>query len=97
MFQGNNIGRNETVQNGEARTKHPLSTYADDDKRLLVTTVVKEQSRDTGFLLRLKQRWDKQFPEKNYISKQNLGDNATGFKKELEINVGSEEAQTEIE
>ena len=61
------------LPNGEARTKHPLSTYTDDDKRLLVTTVVKEQSRDTGFLLRLKQRWDKQFPEKKLHIKAKSG------------------------
>ena len=48
-------------------------------------------------MLRLKQRWDKQYPEKNHISKQNLRDNSARFKKELEMNVGSEKAQIEIE
>ena len=44
--------------------------------------------------------WDEKF-EKNYISKQNLRDNAARSKirdrDELEMNVCSEEAQIEIE
>ena len=60
-------------------------------------TADKEQSKGTGFMLRLKLRWDKQYPEKNHISKQNLRDNGARFKKELLMNVGSEQAQIEIE
>ena len=48
-------------------------------------------------MLRLKRRWDEQYPEKNRVSKQNLRDNAARFKKELEMNVRSEKAQIEIE
>ena len=48
-------------------------------------------------MLRLKLRWDEQYPEKNRVSKQNLRDNAARFKKELEMNVGSEKAQIESE
>ena len=55
-----------------------------------------EHSKGIGFVLRLKQRWDEQYPEKNHVSKQNLRDNAARFKKELKMNVGSEEAQIEI-
>ena len=43
-------------QNGEAQTKHPLSTYTDDEKRWLVTTADEERSKGTGFMLRLKRR-----------------------------------------
>ena len=46
-------------------------------------------------MLRQKRRWDKQYPVKNRVSKQNLRDNAARFKKELEMNVGSEKAQVE--
>ena len=38
-----------------------------------------------------------QCPEKNHASKQNLRDNAARLKKKLEMNVGSEKEQTEIE
>ena len=48
-------------------------------------------------MLRLKQRWDKKYPEKNRVSKQNLRDNAARFKKELEMYVGSEKSQIEME
>ena len=37
-------------------------------------------------MLRLNRKWGKQYPEKNRVSKQNLGDN-----------VGSEKAQIEVE
>ena len=60
-------------------------------------TTADKWSKSTGFTLRLKLRWDKQYPEKNCVSKQNLKDNAARFKKELEMNVGSEKAQIEIE
>ena len=53
--------------------------------------------RTYGFMLRLKRRWDKQYPEKNRVSKQNLRDNAARFKKELEMCVGSQKSQIEME
>ena len=92
--QGNNVAKKEDIPNGEAQTKHPLSRYK---RRWLMTPPDEEQSIGTGIMLRLKRRWDKQYPQKNHISKQNLRDNAARFKKELEMNVGSEEAQIEIE
>ena len=96
-LQGNNIARNEAIPNGEAQTKHPLSTYTDDGKRWLVTTADEERSKGAGFMLRLKRRWDEQYPEKNCVSKQNLRDNAARLKKELEMNVRSEKTQIEKE
>ena len=96
-LQGNNIARNEAIPNGEAQTKHPLSTYKDNEKRWLMTTADEEQSKGTGFMLKLKWRWDEQYPEKNCVSKQNLRDNAARLKKELEMNVRSEKTQIEKE
>ena len=96
-LQGNNIARNEAIPNGEAQTKHPLSNHTDDEKRWLVTTADEERSKGTGFMLRLKRKWDEQYPEKNRVSKQKLKDNAARFKKELEMNFGNEKAQIEIE
>ena len=96
-LQGNNVARNEAIPNAETQTKHSLSTYADDEKSWLETTADEERSKSTGFMLRLKLRWDEQYPEKNRVSKQNLRDNAARFKKELEMNVGSEKAQIESE
>ena len=45
-----------------------------------MTTVYEEWSKGTGFMLRLKRRWDEQYPKKNHISKQNLRDNPARFK-----------------
>ena len=56
-------------------------------RRRLVTTADKERSKDIGFILRLKRRWDEQYPEKNRVLKQNFGDNAARLNKELKINV----------
>ena len=36
-------------------------------------------------MMSLKRRWDQKYPEENHVSKQNLRDNAVGFKKELAI------------
>ena len=96
-LQGNNIARNEAIANGEAQTKHPLSTYTGDEKRWLVTTADEERSKGNGFILRFKRMWDEQYPEKNRVSKQNLGDNAARFQKELQMNVESDKTQIEIE
>ena len=92
-----NIARNKAIPNSAVQIKYQLSTYTDGGKRWLVTTVDEEWSKGAGFMLRLKRRWDEQFHEKIRASKQNLRDNAARFKKELDMNFGSERAQTEIE
>ena len=46
-----------------------------------MTAADEERIKDIGFMLRLKRRWDEQYPEKNCVSKQNLRDNAERFKK----------------
>ena len=83
----NNISRNESIPNGETQTKRLLSTYTNDEKKWLVTTADEERSKGTGFMLRLKRRGDKQYPEKNHAPNQNLRDNVARLKKELEMNV----------
>ena len=97
VLQGNNVAINQAVPNGEARTRHHLSTYTDDEKRWLAITADEERSKGTGFMIRLKRRWDEQYPEKNHISKQNLRDNAARFKKELLMNDNRDDQQMEID
>ena len=46
-LQGKNIARIKTIPNGEAQTKHPLSTSTDDEKMWLVTTADEERSKGT--------------------------------------------------
>ena len=46
-----------------------------------MTAADEERSKDIRFMLRLKRRWDEQYPEKNRVSKQSLRDNAERFKK----------------
>ena len=71
-LQGDNVARIEAVPNGEAQPRHHMSTYEDDEKRWLVIAADEERSRGTGFMLRLKRRWDEQYPDKRHISKQTL-------------------------
>ena len=54
-LQENDVARNEAISNREAQTKHPSSTYTDDEKWWLLTTADEERSKGTGFVLRLKQ------------------------------------------
>ena len=48
-------------------------------------------------MLKLKQKWDEKYPKKSYISMQNLRDNAARLQKEFEMDVGSDEAQIELD
>ena len=96
-LQGNNVAINQAVPNGEARTRHHLSTYTDGEKRWLAITADEERSKGTIFMIVLKRRWDEQYPEKNHISKQNLRDNAARFKKELLMNDNRDDPQMEID
>ena len=61
-LKANNVARNEAIPNGETQTKRPSSTYANDEKRWLLTTVDQERSKGTGFTLRLKRNRDQQYP-----------------------------------
>ena len=71
------------VSNGEARAKHHLSTYTEDEKRWLIRIEDEERQKGSGFMQRLKVRWDQQYPERTNVSKQNLRDNAAKFRAEI--------------
>ena len=53
---GKKIARNEAIPNGEAEKDQPMSTNTDNEKRQLVTTSDEEQSKGSGFMLKLKWR-----------------------------------------
>ena len=65
-FKKQNEAINEAIPNREAQTKHLFSTYTDNEKMWLVTIRDEELSKYTGFMLRLKQTWYEQYPEKNH-------------------------------
>ena len=86
VFQRNNVVEPcSTDSNEGTRKRHHLTTYRDDEGRWLVKADEEERSRGKGFMKRLKNRWDIQYPNKRNISKQNLRDNAIRFKKEFNI------------
>ena len=88
-LQGDNVAIiNEAVPNGEDPKKH-LSTFSDEEKKWLVQAADEERSRGKGFMFRLKQRWDRKYPNKNHISKQNLRDNALRIKQQIHVSDNS--------
>ena len=85
-LQGDEVATvTEAVPNGEAQKKHHLSTYSDEEKKWLAQVADEERSKGKGFMMRLKERWDERYPNKSYISKQNLRDNSARFKQQLSI------------
>ena len=89
-LQGDNVATiNEAVRNGEAPEEHHLSAYSDEEKKWLVQAADEECSRRKGFMFRLKQRWDRKYPNKNHISKQNLRNNAVRSKQQIHISDNS--------
>ena len=51
----------------------------------LVQLDLEEREKGRGFMQRVKQRWDTQYPGRGATSKQNLRDNAVRFRKEPEV------------
>ena len=76
-------GSNPVVSNREARAKHNLSTYTEDEKRWLIRIEDEERQKGSGFMQRLKVRWDQQYPERTNVSKQHLRDNAARFRADI--------------
>ena len=55
------------------------------EKVRLVQINEQEKSRGRGFMQRVKDIWDSEFPELTFVSKQSLKDNAARFQKDPEI------------
>ena len=54
-------------------------------KEKLVEIDTEERSKGRGFMSRIKERWDIEFPDHSHATQQKLRDNAGRFKKESEI------------
>ena len=70
----NTAGSDESV-----RSKHFLSVYIDQEKEWLVKTDEEERDRGRGFMKHIKEKWDAKYPNRHYVSTQNLRDNAVRF------------------
>ena len=46
-----------------------------------------ERAKGYGFMNRVKNRWDEEFPEKMQYSKQNLRDNGSRFRDDRELSI----------
>lgn len=67
---------------GDATNKHHLCSYTDEEKTYLIRIDNEERQKGKGFMERMKRRWDEQYPGKRGVSRQNLRDNASRYKKE---------------
>ena len=61
------------------------STWQVNEKVRLVQIDLEEREKRRDFVRRIKQRWDAEFLGRKSISKQNLRENATRFKNDLDI------------
>ena len=59
--------------------------WQDNEKVRLVQIDLEEQEKGRGFVRRIKQGWDAEFPGRKSISKKNLRDNTTRFKNDPDI------------
>ena len=57
------------------------------EKMRLVEIDTEERAKGYGFMNRVKNRWDEEFPEKMQYSKQNLRDNAPRFRDDRELSI----------
>ena len=85
------------VSNEEARRKHNSSMYTEDEKRWLIRAEDEERRKGSGFMQKLKLRWDQQYPENTNASKQNLRNNAAKFKAEIKQIENEENASMTID
>lgn len=61
------------------------SVWTFEEKVRLVQIDIEERERGYGFMRRVKERWESEYPIRGDITKQNLRDNASRFKKEPKI------------
>ena len=57
------------------------------EKMRLVEIDTEERAKGYGFMNRVKNRWDEEFPEKMQYSKQNLRDNASRLRDDRELSI----------
>ena len=88
--------RNTVGSNESARTKHFLSVYTDEEKEWLVKTDEEETDRGRGFMKRVKEKWDTKYPNRNYVSTQNLRGNAVRFRMKVNEPYTINEIQQEM-
>ena len=91
MTDRNTVGSDES-----ARTKHFLLVYTDEEKELLVKTDEEERDRGRGFMKSIKENEDAKYPNRNYVSTQNLRDNAVRFRMEMNEPNTTNEIQQEM-
>ena len=83
-IQSLNVTNRNTVGSDEsARAKHFILVYTDEEKEWLVKTDKEERDRESGFMKRIKEKWDTKYPNRNMVSTQNLRDNTVRFRLEM--------------
>ena len=83
MGNPQNLATNR-FQNQRIKNRENFQWKAEKKIRL-VELDEEERSKGRGFMIRLKERWDREFPEDRFLTAQNLRDNASRLKKDNEV------------
>ena len=75
----NNNNNNDSVR------KRNFGGWTENEKTRITQIDIDERQKGPGFMKRIKERWDAEFPSRRHITAQNLCDNARRFRKNLEM------------
>lgn len=65
--------------------KRNFGGWTENEKIRITQIDIDERQKGPGFMKRIKERWDTEFPSRRHITAQNLCDNARRFRKSLEM------------
>ena len=65
--------------------KRNFGGWTENEKTRITQIDIDERQKGPGFMKRIKERWDAEFPSRRHITAQNLCDNARRFRKNLEM------------
>jgi len=83
MEHPQNINIVNNINNNRIRNRNRQNFKWTNDKKLKLLELYNQaKSEGRGFMKRLKEKWDNEFPDVKFLSEQNLRDSASKFKKD---------------
>ena len=78
--------------------KRNFGGWTEKNEKIRITQIdIDERQKGPGFMKRIKERWDTEFPSRRHITAQNLCDNARRFRKNLEMQAAPQVANDSFE
>ena len=65
--------------------KRNFGGWTENEKTIITQIDIDERQKGPGFMKRIKERWDAEFPSRRHMTAQNLCDNARCFRENLEM------------